>query len=234
MAARFKAIPRLIERMVLAYNTWLQIRNNVGVAKDVLSMGVWGGHLNTLYIDNPDLSPGGIRLRTTNAAGELWPRVFIPGGANVPNMIISIAVVTMTNGGDPAITSSTINTSLCDDSGLAVIAPTFALEHRLTPGFGFVAANGIGVRQEFWVEDASANREMVGNIDVVNTVAAHATQAAQMRLSVLGTDILTIEKNNGEMRTGFFGKTPVAKPTGVAVTAAGIHAALVTLGLIAA
>lgn len=33
---------------------------------------------------------------------------------------------------------------------------------------------------------------------------------------------------------GFFGATPAAKPTGVAVTAAGIHAALVTLGLIAA
>lgn len=33
---------------------------------------------------------------------------------------------------------------------------------------------------------------------------------------------------------GFFGTTPIAKPTGVAVDAAGIHAALVSLGLIAA
>lgn len=33
---------------------------------------------------------------------------------------------------------------------------------------------------------------------------------------------------------GFFGATPAAKPTGVAVDAAGIHAALVSLGLIAA
>jgi hypothetical protein len=33
---------------------------------------------------------------------------------------------------------------------------------------------------------------------------------------------------------GFFGASPVARPTGVAVTAAGIHAALVTLGLITA
>lgn len=33
---------------------------------------------------------------------------------------------------------------------------------------------------------------------------------------------------------GFFGTSPAAKPTGVAVDAAGIHAALVTLGLIAA
>lgn len=35
-------------------------------------------------------------------------------------------------------------------------------------------------------------------------------------------------------RLGFFAATPAAKPTGVAVTAEGIHAALVTLGLIAA
>jgi hypothetical protein len=33
---------------------------------------------------------------------------------------------------------------------------------------------------------------------------------------------------------GFYGTTPIAKPTGVAVSAAGIHAALVSLGLIAA
>lgn len=35
-------------------------------------------------------------------------------------------------------------------------------------------------------------------------------------------------------RIGFFNTTPAARPTGVAVTAAGIHAALVTLGLITA
>jgi len=32
---------------------------------------------------------------------------------------------------------------------------------------------------------------------------------------------------------GFYGATPIAKQSGVAVTAAGIHAALVNLGLIA-
>lgn len=35
-------------------------------------------------------------------------------------------------------------------------------------------------------------------------------------------------------KAGFFNTTPITKPTGVAVTAAGIHAALVSLGLIAA
>lgn len=35
-------------------------------------------------------------------------------------------------------------------------------------------------------------------------------------------------------KVGFYGTAPVAKQTGVAVSAAGIHAALVALGLIAA
>ena len=35
-------------------------------------------------------------------------------------------------------------------------------------------------------------------------------------------------------KAGFFNTAPISKPTGVAVTAAGIHAALVSLGLIAA
>jgi hypothetical protein len=47
-----------------------------------------------------------------------------------------------------------------------------------------------------------------------------------------GWQSLTVQASGGNL--AFFGGTPAAKPTGVAVTAAGVHAALVTLGLIAA
>lgn len=40
------------------------------------------------------------------------------------------------------------------------------------------------------------------------------------------------QQAGSETRIGFYGKPPVAKPTGVPVTVAGIHAALVALGLI--
>ena len=40
--------------------------------------------------------------------------------------------------------------------------------------------------------------------------------------------------NHASGKISFFAATPTTKPTGVAVTAAGIHAALVSLGLIAA
>ena len=44
------------------------------------------------------------------------------------------------------------------------------------------------------------------------------------------TSVISIDTD----KVGFFDQAPVAQPTGVAVTAAGIHAALVTLGLITA
>jgi hypothetical protein len=44
--------------------------------------------------------------------------------------------------------------------------------------------------------------------------------------------LFTVDRENNKL--GFFNHAPAAQPTGVAVTAAGIHAALVTLGLITA
>jgi len=49
-----------------------------------------------------------------------------------------------------------------------------------------------------------------------------------------GVKVLEINETGSAPFMGFFGTAAVAKPTGVAVDAAGIHAALVTLGLIAA
>lgn len=48
-----------------------------------------------------------------------------------------------------------------------------------------------------------------------------------------GTKIASEGGANGQ-KLGFFGVTPVTQQTGVAVSAAGIHAALVSLGLITA
>ena len=48
-----------------------------------------------------------------------------------------------------------------------------------------------------------------------------------------GTKIGTVGGASGQ-KLGFFNATPVVQQTGIAVTAAGIHAALVNLGLITA
>lgn len=47
-------------------------------------------------------------------------------------------------------------------------------------------------------------------------------------------DIVKAVKANDGYKAGFYGTTPIAQQTGVAVSAAGVHAALVALGLITA
>lgn len=51
-------------------------------------------------------------------------------------------------------------------------------------------------------------------------------------VTVSTTGALTLGRTGGSI--GFYGTTPIAKQTGVAVTAEGIHAACVALGLFAA
>lgn len=62
------------------------------------------------------------------------------------------------------------------------------------------------------------------------TYQAVRVEGLSVSLKSGSTTLVSVDSNG----IGFYGTTPVAKPTGVAVTAAGIHAALVTLGLIAA
>ena len=58
--------------------------------------------------------------------------------------------------------------------------------------------------------------------------------ADQLSLVAGGTNCISIAENAAAPEVGFYGTTPVAQQTGVAVSAAGIHAALVSLGLITA
>jgi len=58
---------------------------------------------------------------------------------------------------------------------------------RLERGSTGTAADGIGVGLPFFVQDASGNIDEAASIDAVLTTAAHATQAAELRLGVMGT-----------------------------------------------
>lgn len=68
-----------------------------------------------------------------------------------------------------------------------------------------------------------------GESNIGLDVAPHGTGSGRLCGGSLNPKLIWSETG-----LGFFGTAPVAKPTGVAVSAAGIHAALVTLGLIAA
>jgi hypothetical protein len=94
-----------------------------------------------------------------------------------------------------------------------------------------------------WVADAAAfiavragtsgtAPQIVARGTAANVGADFVAKGSGIAALVSGGGTRQIQASNAGV--GFFGTAPVAKPTGVAVSAAGIHAALVTLGLIAA
>jgi len=77
-----------------------------------------------------------------------------------------------------------------------------------------------------------------GNITIESGIASGSGSNGSIEISLAGVVAIKIQPANATtsspVKIGFFGATPVVKPTGVAQTAAAIHAALVSLGLIAA
>lgn len=84
-----------------------------------------------------------------------------------------------------------------------------------------------------------------GYFELAAETAGTGTDNLQIRIKPAGNEVAVLCDSAGNhgvavsysgsvAQVGFFGASPAAKPTGVAVDAAGIHAALVTLGLIAA
>lgn len=67
-----------------------------------------------------------------------------------------------------------------------------------------------------------------------NYVLLNARNDAEVYANVIRIDATGITIGATGAAAGFFGAAPVVRPTGVAVTAEGIHAALVSLGLISA
>lgn len=84
----------------------------------------------------------------------------------------------------------------------------------------------------------STNKVSIGSLGTTDAWvdAAGSTNAAvSLNLRAKGTgQIVSLSAHRFNGNVGFYGTTPIAKQTGVAVTAAAIHAALVNLGLIAA
>jgi hypothetical protein len=92
---------------------------------------------------------------------------------------------------------------------------------RTTTG---TAANGIGVGEVFILQDAAGNVEESGNIDVVLTTAAHAAQAAAMRLGVSGTTVLSL--TTGKASAGQLESTVAVGTAPLAVTSTTVCANL--------
>jgi hypothetical protein len=79
------------------------------------------------------------------------------------------------------------------------VGDVMALE-RTTTG---TAADGIGAGMVFRLPDASGNMDEAARIDAVLTTAAHATEAAALKLYILGTNALILDSaGNGFVLRG--------------------------------
>ena len=124
--------------------------------------------------------------------------------------------------------------------GLLSSAATNAVTNVLTIGHNSTgtAANGFGAGQAFTLATSTTADQSAARIQVLWNYATHASRKADLVLTAYDSggerEGIRIRGDGSGPAIGFFGAAPAARPTGVAVSAAGIHAALVTLGLITA
>jgi hypothetical protein len=99
-------------------------------------------------------------------------------------------------------------------------------------------AAGFGGGLAFNLQSSTTASQSAACIQALWNDATHASRKADLVLTAYDSggerEGLRIRGDGSGPALGFFGTAPAARPTGVAVSAAGIHAALVTLGLITA
>lgn len=102
----------------------------------------------------------------------------------------------------------------------------YAIDEQLsfTAGFEFDPDDGAGAFKVPAGATIESNDVHIASVLATDVYLGGATGSGTIRYRPGGTG----------GRIGFYGTTPIVKQTGVAVTAAAIHAALVNLGLIAA
>lgn len=117
--------------------------------------------------------------------------------------------------------------SFSDTNGAGAVA----IGGDVTLGAQATAAGAIAIGGDDGTNAAASATTGARAVAVGSGAVASAADAWQFGIGTNSTaDSLKISLS----KIGFFDSTPVAKPTGVAVSAAGIHAALVTLNLITA
>jgi len=124
-----------------------------------------------------------------------------------------------------------------DDTGVALNAVTDMLVVQAGGGTGNESA-GFGFGMSWKIGNAASEVEERGSIDLVLQTATNASEDASWIFKAMAagamTTVMSFGGYVGVSKLGFYASAPVALQTGVAVTAAGIHAALVNLGLITA
>ncbi len=174
----------------------------------------------------------------------------LAASAIVPTLLPSFLTETAGIGANVAGSVSIITAALerlrIDSTGLITMFADLNTNNfriRFNTGRGINDQNGneqltftqaAGAVNQFTMQNAPTGlnpRFIVGGGDANIGMEIETKSAGELRLQPGNVDAIRMTNTPA---IGFFGIAPVARPTGVAVTAAGIHAALVTLGLITA
>lgn len=153
----------------------------------------------------------------------------ISGAGGIPNPVRVPVVINDPLGSTGLTVNAAAGASVNGDTLLSVIGDT-------TGVFEVAADGGIGANGD---AAYSGHTIKIGGNSILRADADSTLLAAAVgstfgvTIAASGAETGVIQVKSGG-KLGFFLATPVVKPTGVAVTAAGIHAALVTLGLIGA
>lgn len=123
---------------------------------------------------------------------------------------------------------------LVDEDGDTWQAGGMTITGALVPAADNTVNLGTGLLSWSAIHIASAGALSFANADVSIVHSSNLLTITGGGLSVSGDAELDCVLNHDGTTVGFYGATPVALQTGVAVSAAGIHAALVNLGLITA
>lgn len=184
------------------------------------------------------LSYGGTTVLTTGAGG-----ISVTGD-------VAAATVTLTgdiavNGGDITTTNSTLTLSLSGETAAVFTKDgSAALYYNNILAFytegSSASIQGVSTTANLRFYNSSGTR--IGffqfsdnaNAAIRNEAAGFETIWSCVDAGSTARNVLRLGTASSQAAIGFFGTAPAIRPTGVAVSAAGIHAALVTLGLITA
>lgn len=161
-------------------------------------------------------------------------------GAGTPGASTCTTGSASTSYQSPLVIAGNADAAVTARTGGTVKAPDVA-----TGGAGNVAGTDLKVRGGVGTGTGTPGKVLLQAAPVASSGDNAQTAVTQVTIESLlvtladgvniGIAAGTGSKIGGaSSKIGFFNATPVAQPTGVAVDAAGIHAALVTLGLIAA
>ncbi len=174
-----------------------------------------------------DLSAGGLpdqtsnsgKFLTTNGTIASWATVTVP---SLGNFAFSANSVDLS--GSAGMTIGGANTSALD----LKVGSVKRLENTATGIRMNLSANRLKIDESGTSESESSlySHDQNSRVYINNTYAQLKTASA----AILISDGIAMSGS----KMGFYGTAAITKPTGVTVDAAGIHAALVSLGLIAA